>query len=48
MQTVDFTLTGDYVALCDLLKLAGLAGIGYGIFKLVSRKLGEVDFNPFD
>jgi len=30
------------------LKLAGLAGIGYGIFKLVSRKLGEVDFNPFD
>ena len=30
------------------LKLAGLAGIGYSIFKMVSRKLGEVDFNPFD
>ena len=28
MQTVDFTLTGEYVALCDLLKLAGLASSG--------------------
>ena len=28
MQTIDFPLRGDYVALCDLLKLAGVADSG--------------------
>jgi ribosome-associated protein len=28
MQIVDFTLAGEYVALCDLLKLAGVASSG--------------------
>lgn len=28
MQTVDFPLRGEFVALCDLLKLAGLADSG--------------------
>lgn len=28
MQTVDFPLRGEFVALCDLLKLAGVADSG--------------------
>lgn len=28
MQTVEFTLEGDYVELCNLLKLAGVADSG--------------------
>jgi ribosome-associated protein len=28
MQTVDFQLRGEFVALCDLLKLAGVADSG--------------------
>ena len=28
MQTMDFTLRGEFVALCDLLKLAGVADSG--------------------
>ncbi|MBU0602728.1 MAG: RNA-binding S4 domain-containing protein [Gammaproteobacteria bacterium] len=28
MQNQTFTLTGDYVALCDLLKLAGIVSSG--------------------
>lgn len=28
METVDFLLRGEYVALCDLLKLAGVADSG--------------------
>lgn len=28
MQTIDFPLVGDYVQLCDLLKLIGLADSG--------------------
>jgi len=28
MDTIDFTLRGDHVALCDLLKLTGIANSG--------------------
>ncbi|MFA7679550.1 MAG: RNA-binding S4 domain-containing protein, partial [Pigmentiphaga sp.] len=28
MQTITFPLTGEYIALCDLLKLVGIASSG--------------------
>lgn len=40
MQTVQFRLTADYVALCDLLKLTGLADSGGQAKALIAA--GEV------
>ena len=40
METVGFQLNGEYVRLCDLLKLAGIAGSG-GLGKLLVAQ-GEV------
>ena len=40
METVEFQLNGEYVRLCDLLKLAGIAGSG-GLGKLLVAQ-GEV------
>jgi ribosome-associated protein len=40
MQTIDFQLRGEYVELCNLLKLAGIADSGGGGKALVAA--GEV------
>ena len=40
MQTIDFELRGDYVELCDLLKLTGIADSGGAGKALVA--MGEV------
>ncbi|MBL8488141.1 MAG: RNA-binding S4 domain-containing protein [Rhodocyclaceae bacterium] len=46
MREVDFQLAGEFVALCDLLKLAGLAGSGGEGKQLVARGEVRVDGRP--
>ncbi|MBL8491714.1 MAG: RNA-binding S4 domain-containing protein [Rhodocyclaceae bacterium] len=43
MKTTDFRLTADHVALCDLLKLVGLAGSGGEGKRLVADGAVQVD-----
>lgn len=45
MQTVAFKLTSDYVELCNLLKLAGLADSGGHGKVMVAQGLVKVDGN---
>lgn len=45
-REVDFQLAGEFVALCDLLKLAGLAGSGGEGKQLVARGEVRVDGRP--
>lgn len=46
MQTIDFQLTGEFVELCNLLKLAGLADSGGQGKALVASGLVRVDGLP--
>lgn len=46
MQTVDFELRGDYVELCDLLKLAGIADSGGAGKALVAAGEVTLDGQP--
>jgi len=46
MQSVDFVLTGETVALCDLLKLAGVADSGGQGKVLVAAGEVQVDGQP--
>ena len=46
MQTVDFELRGEFVALCDLLKLAGVADSGGQGKALVASGEVKVDGQP--
>ena len=46
MQTIDFQLTGDFVELCNLLKLAGLADSGGQGKALVASGVVRVDGLP--
>lgn len=46
MQTVDFRLRGEFVALCDLLKLAGVADSGGQGKILVANGEVTVDGRP--
>lgn len=46
MQTVDFQLRGEFVALCDLLKLAGIADSGGQGKILVANGEVTVDGRP--
>jgi ribosome-associated protein len=46
MQTVDFHLRGEFVALCDLLKLAGVADSGGQGKILVANGEVKVDGRP--
>jgi ribosome-associated protein len=46
MQTVNFELRGEYIALCDLLKLAGLANSGGQAKHMVAEGLVTVDGAP--
>jgi ribosome-associated protein len=46
MQTVDFQLRGEFVALCDLLKLAGIAASGGQGKILVANGEVKVDGRP--
>lgn len=46
VREVDFQLAGEFVALCDLLKLAGLAGSGGEGKQLVARGEVRVDGRP--
>jgi len=48
MQTVDFPLRGEFVALCDLLKLAGVADSGGQGKALVASGEVMVDGRPED
>lgn len=43
MQTIDFQLTGEFVELCNLLKLAGLADSGGQGKALVASGVVRVD-----
>lgn len=43
MKTTDFRLTADHVALCDLLKLVGLAGSGGEGKRFVADGAVQVD-----
>lgn len=43
MSSIDFTLTGDFVPLCDLLKLTGLAASGGAGKALVASGAVRVD-----
>lgn len=43
MRTIDFILTGDYIALCNLLKLTGLADSGGRGKTMVAEGLVSVD-----
>ncbi|MCU0841757.1 MAG: RNA-binding S4 domain-containing protein [Thiobacillaceae bacterium] len=45
-QTVEFRLNGEYVALCDLLKLAGVADSGGQGKALVASGAVRVDGRP--
>ncbi len=45
-REVEFQLAGEFVALCDLLKLAGLAGSGGEGKQLVARGEVRVDGRP--
>jgi ribosome-associated protein len=46
MQTVDFQLRGEFVALCDLLKLTGIADSGGAGKALVASGEVSVDGQP--
>jgi ribosome-associated protein len=46
MQTINFTLTGEYVELCNLLKLAGVAASGGQGKALVAAGAVRVDGGP--
>lgn len=46
VQLIDFQLAGEYVALCDLLKLAGVAASGGQGKALVASGLVTVDGRP--
>ncbi len=46
MQTIDFQLTGEYVELCNLLKLAGVADSGGQGKALVAAGEVSVDGHP--
>ena len=48
MQTINFQLRGEYIALCDLLKLAGLAQSGGQAKHWVAEGLVTVDGAPED
>jgi ribosome-associated protein len=43
MQTIEFNLTGEYVELCNLLKLTGLADSGGRGKAMVAEGLVKVD-----
>ena len=42
MSSITFTLTGEFVPLCDLLKLTGLADSGGAGKALVAARAGQV------
>ena len=46
MNTREFKLSGDYVALCDLLKLAGMADSGGQGKSMIERGDVTVDGQP--
>ncbi|MFO7543071.1 MAG: RNA-binding S4 domain-containing protein [Thiobacillus sp.] len=46
METVEFKLTGEYVALCDLLKLTGIASSGGQGKAMISNGVVTVDGQP--
>jgi len=46
MQTIDFKLRGEYVELCNLLKLAGIADSGGGGKALVAAGEVTLDGHP--
>lgn len=46
MDTIEFTLRGDHVALCDLLKLAGMADSGGQGKALIASGAVSVDGQP--
>ncbi|MEW6677776.1 MAG: RNA-binding S4 domain-containing protein [Pseudomonadota bacterium] len=48
MQTVEFSLRGEFVPLCDLLKLAGVADSGGQGKALVASGEVRVDGQPED
>ena len=43
MRTIEFILTGEYIALCNLLKLTGLADSGGRGKTMVAEALVSVD-----
>jgi len=46
MQTIEFKLTTEFVELCNLLKLAGLADSGGRGKAMVAEGMVRVDGNP--
>jgi ribosome-associated protein len=48
MDTIEFTLRGEHVALCDLLKLAGIADSGGQGKLLIANGEVTVDGRPED
>lgn len=46
MDTIDFTLRGDHVALCDLLKLTGIANSGGQGKLMIANGEAAVDGQP--
>jgi ribosome-associated protein len=48
VSTIEFPLTGEYVALCDLLKCAGIAGSAGAGKHLVAQGMVRVDGQPED
>ena len=46
METLEFRLRGEYVALCDLLKLTGIAGSGGQGKAMIANGEVSVDGHP--
>ena len=46
METLEFSLRGEYVALCDLLKLAGIADSGGQGKLMIANGEASVDGRP--
>lgn len=46
MTTIDFTLRGEYIALCDLLKSTGLASSGGQAKQWIAAGQVQVDHHP--
>ncbi|KAB2318818.1 RNA-binding S4 domain-containing protein [Betaproteobacteria bacterium SCN1] len=46
METLDFSLRGEHIALCDLLKLAGIADSGGQGKHLIAEGTVTVDGRP--
>ena len=46
MDTIEFTLRGEHVALCDLLKLTGIAGSGGQGKLMIANGEVSVDGRP--